>query len=511
MDSIVTRMDSIASTLSGRKAEVARVEQMYWKTYLMLPSQGREKAFAVADSARALAEKLGNEYLCNRLDDLTDVFFNRKSTETLGALLNFYDYYGKVGDLGQQGNMAMLISNNLLYPPIPELSMRYLNTADSLFALAGLENRREGLRINRLSLRFNLGDTIGIKNEYENLLASARRNNDINLQELLLRNYYFFTHDSAAIYEGYEIVRKLAHPDSAATGLSAFRGLYEALISDNMLSNNDLNGGGKFARLCEKHLDEMRDLDELELAYSALGNYYAAIGDYKKASYYRGEYVKVRVEKDTEIDQPLSKISIERLDTIHRHEMENEAERQVLKIRLYVISGVSLLVILLIIAGVVRWRSRQRMKTLQLTLEAERNQRRILAMQMHSEEADKLLDSVKTQMERMAHEGVAKNEEATRIEQNVKLHIAGKSEKETFEEAFAAVSPEFTKRLKERAPGLTASNIRLCTYIYMGLTPHEIASLMHITDNGLRVARHRLRQKFNLGKDEPLETFLQNL
>ncbi len=89
--------------------------------------------------------------------------------------------------------------------------------------------------------------------------------------------------------------------------------------------------------------------------------------------------------------------------------------------------------------------------------------------------------------------------------------MAGKGEKETFEEAFANVSPEFSARLKELAPSLTPSNIRLCTYFYMGLTAHEIADLMHITDNGLRVARYRLRQKFGLSKDESLEDFLRNL
>ncbi len=406
--------------------------------------------------------------------------------------------------------MAMYISNNLLYPGTPELSLHYLEMADSLFELAGLESRRDGLRINKFTLMCQLKRFDEAQQEYDKILAQAKEYDDIHLQEIMLRNHYYFYNDSASLFDGYEMAKQIAQTTPAEIEIIGPRGLYEGLLCRYSLEHNDLDKGGYFATLCEKHLGELSDPDLVIMEYEALADYYNRIGKSDKALDYMKKYVELKNELN-ENQAAGEKVYQERLNTIHRYDMEVEAERREMKQRQYLILLISGAIIIALVVTVSRWRSRQRVKTLQMKLEAERNERKILAMSMHNEETEKLLDYVKTETERMSQKGNVDSKDLAQIKTNVKLHMAGKNEKETFEEAFANVSPEFAKRLKALAPGLTTANIRLCTYIYMGLTNQEIANLMHITDNGLRVARFRLKQKFGLAKDDSLEDFLRNV
>ncbi|MFC0183436.1 hypothetical protein ACFFJX_13050 [Pseudarcicella hirudinis] len=45
----------------------------------------------------------------------------------------------------------------------------------------------------------------------------------------------------------------------------------------------------------------------------------------------------------------------------------------------------------------------------------------------------------------------------------------------------------------------------------MNLSSNDIASLLGISSDSLRVARHRLRKKLNLEQGESLTTFIQTL
>ena len=56
----------------------------------------------------------------------------------------------------------------------------------------------------------------------------------------------------------------------------------------------------------------------------------------------------------------------------------------------------------------------------------------------------------------------------------------------------------FRERLKREHPGLTAYDLRLCTYLKANLTTKEIATLLNITPDSVKKAKHRLRKKMSL-------------
>lgn len=71
-----------------------------------------------------------------------------------------------------------------------------------------------------------------------------------------------------------------------------------------------------------------------------------------------------------------------------------------------------------------------------------------------------------------------------------------------------ATDNEFTMRLRERWPGLTRKQERLCALIRAGLTSQEIFPLLGISYEGLRAQRKRLRKALGLESGRLLETVI---
>ncbi len=56
----------------------------------------------------------------------------------------------------------------------------------------------------------------------------------------------------------------------------------------------------------------------------------------------------------------------------------------------------------------------------------------------------------------------------------------------------------FQRKLKDRHPALTPYDLRLCTYLKSNLSTKEIATLLNITPDSVKKAKHRLRKKLSL-------------
>ena len=82
---------------------------------------------------------------------------------------------------------------------------------------------------------------------------------------------------------------------------------------------------------------------------------------------------------------------------------------------------------------------------------------------------------------------------------------------EQFTQQFDQVHIDFHQRLIERFPDLTKNDVKLCSYLRMGLSTKEIASLMFVTVRAVEVSRSRLRKRLQLPKDVKLTIFIQNL
>ncbi len=84
-------------------------------------------------------------------------------------------------------------------------------------------------------------------------------------------------------------------------------------------------------------------------------------------------------------------------------------------------------------------------------------------------------------------------------------------EDNTFEIQMDELHQEFFKKLKDRFPGLSSNDLRLCAYLRIGLNSKEIAEIMNIQPSSSYISRSRLRKKLHLKAEDDLYDFLNGI
>jgi len=70
---------------------------------------------------------------------------------------------------------------------------------------------------------------------------------------------------------------------------------------------------------------------------------------------------------------------------------------------------------------------------------------------------------------------------------------------------------DFVVRLKKQYPGLTANEVKQCVLIRSDLSYKEIAALLEISVNGVKIARNRLRKKLKLDAETKTSEFIMGI
>ncbi|WP_315820373.1 triple tyrosine motif-containing protein [Paraflavitalea speifideaquila] len=79
---------------------------------------------------------------------------------------------------------------------------------------------------------------------------------------------------------------------------------------------------------------------------------------------------------------------------------------------------------------------------------------------------------------------------------------------EQFANHFDTVHTNYLRKLKERCPEITASELKLAAYLRLSLSTKEIAQLMNISIRGVETSRYRLRKKLGLANEVNLFDYL---
>lgn len=82
---------------------------------------------------------------------------------------------------------------------------------------------------------------------------------------------------------------------------------------------------------------------------------------------------------------------------------------------------------------------------------------------------------------------------------------------EEFKLFFERVHPNFYNTLSERFPELTPRDMRLCAFLYLGMTTKEIAVLTYREIRSVDSARNRLRKKLGLEINDDLTAYMRSI
>ncbi len=97
------------------------------------------------------------------------------------------------------------------------------------------------------------------------------------------------------------------------------------------------------------------------------------------------------------------------------------------------------------------------------------------------------------------------------LQKTINSHIRTDKNWESFQELFEKVHEDFYRRLMARAPDLSPAEIRLCCLLKLNLPSKDIAAMLSISPDSLRVSRYRLRKKLQLEGKQKLSKYVIEL
>ncbi|MBT31934.1 MAG: hypothetical protein CMO01_19930 [Thalassobius sp.] len=410
-----------------------------------------------------------------------------------------------------------------------------------------------------LAIYSDIADTLGIAEVFGSIghLFEKKQQYDSALyyQNESLKLYQQLQ-DSAGIAHIYENIGSV-YEDQEKFG-EAHNYFFQAYLLNKQMNNryellNNLNNlgdtfrkTGRYAEALEytqQALDLATDLDEqnqISSAYRDLGKAYHEMGNDSQAYFYlnkgRELYEKIYTEEATQ--------QIALLQTLFEIEKKNneiellERGKQLDNLIRLIIFVVGLLLLVLAISII----SRQRLKI--------RNDKQLLDERDKSYQAEKNLmkvelDNKKLSEERLQDELKGKSKELTthtlhiitknqileelkddilailndesrghrkelkKLVKKIDLNFQKDNDWDDFRQIFEKVHESFFDNLLNQFPDLTSKEKRLAALIKLNMNSQDIATIMAISSDSLRIARYRLRKKLQIPKEEKLEAFIQ--
>ncbi len=145
-----------------------------------------------------------------------------------------------------------------------------------------------------------------------------------------------------------------------------------------------------------------------------------------------------------------------------------------------------------------------------LTGEVKFKSKELADAAIHLEERNNALVKVKEELERLYKKSEFDHDikKALTLLKNVEKN---NSNWEQFATHFDEVNDDYLKKLKEKFPKLSNTDIKVCTYLKLNLSTKEIAQLMNISVRGVEISRYRLRKKLEIPTGTNMADFLNKI
>ena len=319
--------------------------------------------------------------------------------------------------------------------------------------------------------------------------------------------------------------------------------------SDSQLKANILNNLGdvfrkrgvveesvKYTRMALEVSQRINNNDELESAHKDLSEAYALSGDYQRAYQHLldAELYNELLLKEQNTRQ------INKLQTIYD---SNKKEAQIKLLqeqnkvstanqRLLLLTGLAIAIIL----GILYYYDRRRRRAQnriqayqQRTLQAELEKKQIEEDNLHQEiqlktsslskyslhlsQKNKILLDLSNKLKNIANrKDINHPKKIKELARDIDFNLQQENEWDEFATLFNEVHPEFVKKLSGLTEeSLSPAELRLSILLRLNLSSKEIASILRITPDSVRVARYRLRKKLPIEQKDELVNFLIEL
>lgn len=497
----IERMESITDS-TNRRLRLSRT--LYWKAKFLGRLENYDSAIKTINRALQLNDSINYEYDYLRMSSL---LCTQSDTIDGGTQYRLFErcieYARKSGDkafeayaLTNMGNLLNQIGEN--DKAIENLYLSNQLYIQSEYSILPIKNKINIARVLSDSGNKRSSDSIMIS-----LIGNPAFERDTFAMNLIPRNLYVSTDSIKYLYQAYaQIKDNLRYRN--------LRALYEALLANHNYRNGNLDSVSFYADLSIINLPFAKDYNHKAIIWFNAGLAQSLIGNADSA-------LKCRVNYELYVDSVRMKrqsSEVLRLSALHEMKaMEKDyADATFRRTMVW-----AFIIVVLIAAGVIvalmlnRRHIRARMLAMEKELQLEKTRRKVTATTLSIQEKDQLLDVLKNELSDMRRDGGIKEQNARQLESTIKSHLLEHDTEETFRDMFDTVNPDFTRRLRERCPGIADSYVNLACYLLMELDNKKIARLMNIKPESVHQSRWRLRQRLHLAEGETLEDALRTL
>lgn len=263
-------------------------------------------------------------------------------------------------------------------------------------------------------------------------------------------------------------------------------------------------------------------------AYRDMAKSYHLLGNNDSAYY----YLELSRNHLLDIYSKESSKQVALLQTMYDLEKKNreiDGLTNTRKVTRIITAAVIIVILLLIVLGTVII-SRQRLKIRHAKILAEQDKQQyetqkermqaelehrkmeLSAHTLHIIQKNQLLEQLQQRLDELVKdERRDQKKQLKQLQQQINHSFNHDHYWEEFRKMFEQVHHAFFNNLKKYCDKLTPSDLRLVALLKMNLPSADIATLLSVSQDSLRVMRYRLRKKLNIEQGESLTAFIQSL
>ncbi len=156
--------------------------------------------------------------------------------------------------------------------------------------------------------------------------------------------------------------------------------------------------------------------------------------------------------------------------------------------------------------------SNSKLKEKELSAELEKKNMELTSYTMNFIQKGTLMTELLEKIDHIDDKGNEKLSSSLReLRSIIKMNLSSDKDWDDFRKFFENVHPSFINALNKKRSDLTNAEIRLAALLKMNLNSKQIADVMGISPDSVKTARHRLRNKFELTREQNLTQFLNKV
>ena len=147
----------------------------------------------------------------------------------------------------------------------------------------------------------------------------------------------------------------------------------------------------------------------------------------------------------------------------------------------------------------------------QLAEQLKNKEKELVAIALQIEQKNTLIDKFYYKLKQATFQSENADKELKHFLSEIKSSVNIQKDIDLFADRFADLHHDFITKLKKQFPELSIKEIKFLSFIKVGLSNKQIASMQNITTSAVHKMRYRIKKKLQLDKDTSIDDFIINL